>query len=286
SLELVWAGGLRPSEKRVDEDVQYGSGIISRAGEIEDVQTKGADKNIGRTIYNGQTDWAAVRSKYFISALLIEGPGSFATISAENMVLGDREQTPLYQVSVGFPLDASAVSSRLYLGPLDVDYISSTGTSLDETMNWGWAIIRPISKGILWGLKFMHNALRLNYGVVLLLFALLIRFVTGPLTKKSFESTQRMQKIQPEIKKMQAKFKSDPQRLNRETMAMYKKHGVNPLGGCLLMLIQMPLLMALFIVFRTTIEFRGQPFVLWITDLSKPDIVFSLPFSIPVYGDG
>jgi len=132
----------------------------------------------------------------------------------------------------------------------------------------------------------MHNALRLNYGIVLLLFALLIRFVTGPLTKKSFESTQKMQKIQPEIKKMQAKFKDDPKRLNQETMAMYKKYGVNPLGGCLPMLIQMPLLMALFIVFRTTIEFRGQPFILWITDLSKPDIVFSLPFNIPVYGDG
>jgi len=286
SLELMWAGGLRPSERREDEDVQYSSGIISQAGEIEDVQTKGPDKNIDRIIYNGQTEWAAVRSKYFISALLTESPGSFATLSAENIILGGREQTPLYRASVGFPLDVITVSSRLYLGPLDIDHISSTGTNLDETMNWGWTIIRPISKGILWVLKFMHNALRLNYGIVLLLFALLIRFVTGPLTKKSFESTQRMQKIQPEIKKMQAKFKNDPQRLNRETMAMYKKHGVNPLGGCLPMLIQMPLLMALFIVFRTTIEFRGQPFVFWITDLSKPDIVFSLPFNIPVYGDG
>jgi len=286
SLELMWAGGLRPSEKRVDEDVQYSSGIISQAGETEDIQAKGPDKNIGRTIYNGQTEWAAVRSKYFISALLTENPGSFATLSAENMVLGDRAQTPLYRASVGFPLDRDAISSRLYLGPLDVDHISSTGSSLDETMNWGWTIIRPISKGILWVLKFMHNALHLNYGVVLLLFALLIRLVTGPLTKKSFESTQKMQKIQPEIKKMQAKFKNDPKRLNQETMAMYKKHGVNPLGGCLPMLIQMPLLMALFIVFRSTIEFRGQPFVLWITDLSKPDIVFSLPFNIPVYGDG
>ena len=132
----------------------------------------------------------------------------------------------------------------------------------------------------------MHNALHLNYGLVLLLFALLIRLITGPLTKKSYESTQKMQKIQPKIKKIQAKFKNDPQGLNRETMSMYKKHGVNPLGGCLPMLLQMPLLMALFIVFRTTIEFRGQPFILWINDLSKPDIVFSLPFTIPVYGDG
>ena len=286
NLELMWTGGLRPSEKNIDEDVQYSSGIISQAGEIEDMQTNGADNKIGRTIYNGQTDWAAVRTKYFMSALLAEQPGSFATLSAENLVFGDKKHAPLYHASVGFPLDVSNLSSRLYLGPLDIDHISSTNTNLDVTMNWGWVIIRPISKGILWVLKFMHNALHLNYGLVLLLFALLIRLVTGPLTKKSFESTQKMQKIQPEIKKMQAKYKNDAQRLNRETMAMYKKHGVNPLGGCLPMLLQMPLLMALFIVFRTTIEFRGQPFILWITDLSKPDIVFSLPFSIPIYGDG
>jgi len=286
NLELMWAGGLRPTEKRANEDVEYGSGIISQAKDIEDLQTNSPDKKIARTIYNGQTDWVAVRTKYFMSSLLIDHPGSFATLSAENMVFGDRALTPLYHASVGFPLGVSTVSSRLYLGPLDIDHISATGTNLDATMNWGWAVIRPISKGILWVLKFMHNALHLNYGLVLLLFALLIRLVTGPLTKKSFESTHKMQKIQPEIKKMQSKFKNDPQRLNRETMAMYKKHGVNPLGGCLPMALQMPLLMALFIVFRTTIEFRGQPFVLWITDLSKPDIVFSLPFSIPVYGDG
>ena len=286
NLEIMWMGGLRPSEKREDEDVQYSSGIISQAGEIEDIQVKGPDKKISRTVYNGQTDWAAVRTKYFMSALLSNHPGSFATLSAENMVFGDRKQTPFYRASIGFPLDVSTVSSSLYLGPLDVDHISSLGGNLDETMNWGWAPLRPISKGILWVLKFMHNALHLNYGLVLLLFALLIRLITGPLTKKSYESTQKMQKIQPEIKKMQVKYKSDPQRLNRETMAMYKKHGVNPLGGCLPMLLQMPLLMALFIVFRSTIEFRGQPFVLWITDLSQPDIVFSLPFTVPVYGDG
>ena len=286
SLEIMWAGGLRPSERRVDEDVQYGSGIIGQAGEIESIQTNDPNKKIDRRVYNGQTDWVAVRSKYFMSALLADHPGSFATLSAENVVLGDRKQTPLYSASVGFPLDVSTISSRIYLGPLDVDHISSTGTNLDATMNWGWAIIRPISKGILWVLKFMHNTLHLNYGLALLLFAFLVRLITGPLTKKSFESTQKMQKLQPELKKMQAKYKSDPQRLNRETMGMYKKHGVNPLGGCLPMLLQMPLLMALFIVFRTTIEFRGQPFVFWITDLSKPDIVFSLPFTIPVYGDG
>jgi len=286
NLELVWDAGLRPAEERADEDVQYGSGIISQAGELEDIQMKGPDKNIERQVYNGQTEWVAIRTKYFISALLVDIPGSFAVLSAKNASFGSREHTPLYSAGVGYPFDISFITSNIYLGPLDVDHISRVSSSLDATMNWGFSVIRPISKGILWVLKFVHKTFHINYGVVLLLFALFVRLITGPLTRKSFESTQNMQKIQPELKKIQSKFKGDAQGLNRETMALYKKHKVNPLGGCLPVLLQMPLLWALFIVFRTTIEFRGAPFIFWINDLSKPDVVFNLPFSIPIYGSG
>ena len=289
NIELVWGGGLRPTEQIEGEDVQYGSGIVSQGGETDNVQINNKEIKTSRHVYQGKTDWAAIRTKYFISALIPSSSSSFATLSAENISFGERKQTPLYSASLGFSSFGSStenISSKIYLGPLDIDYVGQAGAGLDATMNWGWAIIRPISKGILWVLKFMHNTLKLNYGLSLLLFALLIRLITGPLTKKSYESTQKMQKIQPLIKKMQDKYKNDPQRLNKEMMGMYKKHGVNPLGGCLPMLLQMPLLMALFIVFRSTIEFRGQPFFLWITDLSKPDIVFNLPFSIPIYGSG
>ena len=286
NLELIWYGGLRPTEEKDNEDVEYGSGIIGQAGEIEDIQTKDPDEEISRSVYNGQTEWVAVRTKYFMSALIVENPGKYAVLSAGNVAFGHRKHTPVYHAGIGYPLDIKYISSKLYLGPLDVDHLTKTGTNLDATMNWGFTLIRPISKGILWVLKFMHNALRLNYGLVLLLFALIIRFITGPLTKKSYESSQNMQKLQPQIKKLQAKYKKDPQRLNRETMGLYKKHKVNPLGGCLPIMLQMPLLWALFIVFRTTIEFRGASFVFWISDLSQPDVIFNLPFSIPIYGSG
>ena len=286
NLELLWYGGLRPTEEKEDEDVTYGSGIISQAGEIEDLQSTDPDEILAREIYKGQTDWVAIRTKYFMSAIIAENSGKYATLSGHNAEFGHRKHTPIYHASIGYPLDVSIISSSIYLGPLDVDFLSQTGATLEASMNWGFAPIRPISKGVLWVLKFMHNKLNLNYGLVLLLFALLVRLITGPLTKKSYESSQNMQKIQPEIKKMQAKYKGNPQRLNKETMALYKKHKVNPLGGCLPITLQMPLLWALFMVFRTTIEFRGAPFMLWISDLSKPDVVFTLPFSIPVYGDG
>ena len=95
-----------------------------------------------------------------------------------------------------------------------------------------------------------------------------------------------MQALQPEISILKEKHKINPQKLNQATMSLYKERGVNPLGGCLPILIQMPLLFSLFQVFRSTIELRGAHFVLWITDLSSPDVVLTLPFSIPLYGSG
>ena len=112
-----------------------------------------------------------------------------------------------------------------------------------------------------------------------------ILLLLNPLTKQSFISNKKMQAVQPEILKLKEKYKNDPKKLNSATMKLYKERGVNPLGGCLPMLLQMPLLFALFIVFLSTIELRGAPFVLWISDLSQPDALIPLPFSLPLYGD-
>ena len=150
-------------------------------------------------------------------------------------------------------------------------------------MDFGWSFIRPISKAVLFSLKKMHDYIP-NYGVVLILFSLLVKILVFPLTKKSYQSTSAMQEIQPEINKLREKYKSNPQKLNQATMQLYKNKGVNPLGGCLPMLLQMPLLFALFQVFRTTIELRNEPFIWWIKDLSSPDVIVNLPFTIPLYG--
>ena len=139
--------------------------------------------------------------------------------------------------------------------------------------------------GVLWLLKYLNGWIP-NYGIVLILFSVVVKIVVYPLTKKSHQSSKEMQALQPEIAKLKEKHKNNPQKLNQATMGLYKEHGVNPLGGCLPLLIQMPLLISLFQVFRSTIELRGAYFVGWITDLSAPDVVFRLPFSIPLYGDG
>jgi YidC/Oxa1 family membrane protein insertase len=120
--------------------------------------------------------------------------------------------------------------------------------------------------------------------VLLIVFSILVKVVLHPLTRKSYKSTKEMQAIQPLVADLKNKYKGDSQKLNQETMKLYKEHGVNPLGGCLPMLLQMPILIALFTVFRSTIVFRGAPFMLWITDLSQPDQLFNFPFTIPLLG--
>jgi YidC/Oxa1 family membrane protein insertase len=120
---------------------------------------------------------------------------------------------------------------------------------------------------------------------VLIIFSLLIKILVYPLTKKSYESTQRMQAVQPQLNALKEKYKNDQKKMSQAQMALFKEHGVNPLGGCFPILLQMPLLISLFQVFRSTIELRGAPFVLWIKDLSSPDSVVDLPFSLPIYGD-
>jgi YidC/Oxa1 family membrane protein insertase len=283
-LELMWAGGLRPTEKTHDDDVTYASAIAGQSSETEEISLTSPDENLERSVLDGNTDWVSIRSKYFTAALIADTPGTYAALESHNADFAGRKITPVYTAGIGFDPEISTISSRVYFGPLDLDYISLTGTSLDETMNFGFTLIRPIGKGILWFLKFLHNTLKLNYGFVLILFALLVRFITGPLTRKSFESSQKMQTVQPLVKKIQAKYKNDSQKMNQEVMALYREKGVNPLGGCLPILLQMPLLWALFVVFRSTIEFRGAGFMLWIKDLSQPDIIMHLPFNIPIYG--
>ena len=121
----------------------------------------------------------------------------------------------------------------------------------------------------------MHKVIP-NYGVVLIIFSILIKIIVYPLTRKSYQSMRAMSSLQPKLKALKEKHAKDPQKLNKATMALYKEEGVNPMGGCLPMLIQMPLLFALFRVFRSTIELRGEPFMLWITDLSAPDTLFEI----------
>ena len=289
TFEIGWPNGLKSTEKVLREDETYSKAYIYQGGELADLGGARKGRAISQNM-KGSTQWVALRNKYFTAAYIAgpDQPGNYASFGARPVpVAGSaRGAETLTRHAMAMGYDARRpVSLTLYLGPLSYFIIRDLDVELERIMNFGFSLIRPISKLALYGLVTIHDYLP-NYGVVLILFAIAIRIVTNPLTKRSAMSTQKMQLVQPRVKILQEKYKGNAQKLNKEMMALWKAEGVNPFGGCLPILIQLPLLWALFIVFRSTIELRGQPFVLWVTDLSAPDVVFTLPFSIPLYGSG
>ena len=280
---VTWSGGLPQTENNPKDELTWFGGYVYQAGKpyaFEKLSSGIKDDPSYWGKVSGNTDWIAVRSKYFVSALIPEtGTGP---VEVNLGKAGDNQN--VYNYKAHFQANEPGSRLSLYLGPLEYKRIKDLDVGLSSIMNFGIAPIRPISKGVLWLLKFLHQFIP-NYGLVLVLFSVFVKILVYPLTKKSYQSTKEMQAIQPLVAELKDKHKKDPTKLNKATMKLYKEHGVNPLGGCLPLLLQMPLLFALFQVFRSTIELRNAPFVFWINDLSGPDIVYHLPFSLPIYGD-
>ncbi len=277
--------GLNSTEKDIKDDMYYAKAALSASGDIN----KGYKPQDEWYEETGDIDWLAIRTKYFALAIIPQNrKGVGAHIHAEEMSLPNQTETwKKYQIRLVMPFvrDMRETGTfKIYMGPLDNDILSQYQANLEDMMDFGFKLIQPFSKGILWLFKELHKVIP-NYGVVLIVFAFLIKIVVYPLTHKSYSSMKKMQALQPQLAELKEKYAKDPQRLNQETMKLYKESGVNPLGGCLPMLLQLPLLWALFINFRTTIELRGEGFALWINDLSSPDTVATLPFSLPFYGD-
>ncbi len=281
SYNMHWNSAFNITEKNIRDDLEY-SYLYSMAGsELLELHLK--DK-FQRERILGEVKWMSFRSKYFTAAIIpTSALGTAATLSGFRTADQRFAKASLQMKFSNMPIHSD--DYQILIGPLDDSYLSSFDIGLENMMNWGWKIIQPISFGVLYSIKFLHKFIP-NYGLVLIVFSIFIKILLYPLTHKSYESMKKLQELQPVMKEIQEKHKNNPQQLNKELMATYKKYKVNPAGGCLPMLLQMPLLYALFIVFRTTIELRQAEFVWWITDLSSPDFVVQLPFIIPLYGDG
>jgi YidC/Oxa1 family membrane protein insertase len=230
---------------------------------------------------DGPFDWVAVKSKYFIGALLSPDStqpafgGAVATGGVHNSRFEVTAET-WATLPVG---PDGRFRYALYLGPQEYRQLRSLGRGLDKASPYGWIfkpIVMPVSVWITQLLLWMHQRLHLAYGWVLILFGLAIRLALWPLNQKAMMSSVAMQAIQPHMKDIQARHKDDPQRLQQEMMKLYREHKVNPFGSCLPMLVPFPILLALFFVFANTIAFRGASF-LWLPDLSLRDPTYVIP---------
>jgi len=286
---VKWENGLPSTEENIAEDYDYARAYSYQNGELNEYDvSKGENKP--KFLSGTRTDWTAIRNKYFLAAIIPHQPQELNVALSGYGFEHEEHLIKAYSTSLGvnFPSPLPALHAdtfTVYLGPLDYEVVKRYDANLENlVMSKGYEqYLRPISIAILWAFKRLHSLIP-NYGLVIIIFSILIKIILHPLTKKSYQSMSEMQFVQPEMAKLREKYKSDPQRLNREMMKLYKEHGINPLGGCLPTLLQMPLLFALFIVFRSTIQLRGEPFMLWITDLSRPDALFLGGITLPLIG--
>jgi YidC/Oxa1 family membrane protein insertase len=280
--QVTWDFGLgmaSTEEKKIDDYQNFQA--ILRLGE-ETHKHKPSNFTDGKTeIYPGMVNWASLQTKYFTVALVPQKP-----LAGEVLITGEKQ---IHQITTMISLpavDARGYGEQtvtLYLGPLDYSILKSMGVGLERNINMGWKFFRPVSWVILWALIGLYKLIP-NYGIVIILISVFTKVLFYRLTHKSFKSMKDMQDLQPRLQAIKEKYKDDRQKISQETMRLYKEAGVNPLGGCLPLLLQMPVFIALFSVLKFTIEVRGAHFFAWITDLSQQDVLTYLPMALPIIG--
>ncbi|MBI3621462.1 MAG: membrane protein insertase YidC, partial [Nitrospirae bacterium] len=217
--------------------------------------------------------WTALEGKYFVAALIPTMPLAEATVS--------KRDTTGISAAVALP-PGQPQQLALYAGPKEYKSLTALQAGLEQTIDFGWfmfwslTLVRFIAKPLFLLLQFLHGYTH-NYGVAIIMVTALLKLLFVPLTHKSYTSMKAMQSLQPKMAELQKKYKDDKERFNREMFALYKTHKVNPMGGCLPMVLQIPVFVAFFNILYTTIELRHAPFIGWIHDLSDKDPYYILP---------
>ena len=276
SLLLDLGPTLAVNEEDADED-RRNLGYVTngtRSG-IRSVPLRRVDEP---TIEEGPLEWAALKNKYFVVGVF-GSPDTGRNLGG--LIVEPTPGDDAAELAATLPLERDgSFAFRVYAGPQEPDRLAEMGADFEDVNPLGWSflrpIIRPLAHLITWALVGLHRATGLAYGWVVILFGILVNVLIWPLSMKAMRAQLRNMEIQPRMKAIQEKHKDNPQMLQQEMMRLYKEEGFNPLGGCLPMLIPMPVLFTLFFVFQATIEFRGTEF-LWLPDLSRPDPLYIIP---------
>jgi len=278
---LSWSSGF--GDASVDPRLAVHRAIYRTQGKI----TRLKDGDVGQEQeLSGSFDFAGLEDLYFAALLLPRQGEAIRRIQLshnEHDAGGGKKEKLLRAAVLNDSQESSGV--RLFVGPKDTEVLKKIAANLVEVIDYGWFGV--VCEPLFLALKWIHSYVK-NYGVAIVALTLLINVALFPLKYKSIVSAQKMQKVQPQMKAIQEKFKrlkpTDPKRqqMNAEVMALYKEHGVNPLGGCLPLLLQMPFFIAFYNVLSVAIELRHAPFILWIKDLSAADHTYILPILMTV----
>lgn len=288
---IEWNNRLDPTELNVQDD--YTSFWAASMMGTELIKFDDYDNGRFAVSHTGVTKWVATRSKFF-SAILVPRSrlGSSVKVSGvEKLVQTDDGFVDGKELAVGLTMEvpyepAFIDSFSVFVGPMDYEILKDFNNDVVDIIDIGttpvigW-LIKIFAIPIMWLLPRMYEIIP-NYGVVIILFGLMVKLITLPLSKKTVRSMMAMKELQPKMEELKKKHKKNPQALNREMMKLYKVHGVNPLSGCLPYLPQLPMFFALFAVFRSTILLRQAPFIFWWDDLSRGATSVTDPYIILV----
>ena len=246
------------------------------SGQLNEV--KASEFEEGPKVLQGAIDWAGYGSNYFLCAVVpMDGNGASFTMSGNDELARTQLAGNLDTIQAGTEKE---YAYHVFFGPKKLKMLKTIGYNLDSSVNFGWFDV--LAKPALWLLNTFNSFFH-NYGIAIILVTVLFKAAFWPISQKGMKSMKNMQKLQPKMVKLKEKYKNDPTKMNQEVMNLYKTYKVNPLGGCLPMVLQIPVFFALYKVLLQSIELRHAPFMLWITDLSAPDRLY-MGFDLPYLG--
>jgi YidC/Oxa1 family membrane protein insertase len=283
-LQMDWSDRLHQQEQSIDNE-RAASTVYYRFSD-EDVDYISYTKDEEQSLKT-RVKWIAFKQQFFTSVLIADESFESPVVETRHNP-ADHGYVKAMSASFTLPFDHKNevdYGMRYYLGPTHYQTLKKIDhLDLEKQIRLGWGIFGWVNRFLVIPIFNFLNSFNLNFGIIILILTILIRIVLLPLTYGSFKSQAKMKVLQPEIQEINAKIPDDPLKRQQETMALYRKAGVNPLGGCIPGLLQMPILIAMFSFFPSSIELRQESF-LWAHDLSTYDSILNLPFRIPFYGD-
>ncbi len=282
---FMWEAEGMPNEKGIDWERQHSSIYYKEVGLGRDYLTDGQSKDL---ITEEPLEWLAFKQNFF--SAIVRNEGNFLPGASLKTVVPEEDSTVTMAYAAALPFEVQRVGTvaastfEFYLGPNEQNALESLGwEEADRIIDYGWWIFGWVNRNVILPLYNMISTRVASVGIIVLIITLIIKLALSPVTWKNFMSSAKMRVLRPEIDAINTKHEDDPMARQQETMALYRKTGVNPLAGCLPALLQMPILYAMFRFFPSNIDMRGQSF-LWADDLGAYDSVLDLPFSIPFYG--
>ncbi|GIV36250.1 MAG: membrane protein insertase YidC [Cyclobacteriaceae bacterium] len=282
-VNLRWHGRLSLFERDLTDSRNYTTVVYRHNGSVDELPARSTSAE--QETLTGNINWISVKQKFFLNALISEKGFSQAELKT-SVNDADTSTVKLADLSAQIPADqlnSGQVKLSCYFGPNDYQTIGKVAPDFAKNVYLGWPPVYWINKFVIFPVFHFLTKILSNYGLIIIILVILLRIVLLPLSYRSYLSMAKMKVLKPELDEIKEKYGSDMAKVQQEQLKLYQQAGVNPLSGCIPILLQMPILFAMFYLFPNSIELRQQSF-LWADDLSTYDSVINLPFTLPLYG--